>query len=151
MDWEEFLALFYKKYFPDTVKEELQMEFINLTQGTMTVREYEARFAELSRFANPLSELQLTQKFQRGLNAYVKKMGTGFRHTKLVDVVECANSIEANNNEFKKSLDVKRDVKGKGKAQAQSSTIGSQGGVGKKQRMGYLTVIKNDAHANKSW
>ncbi|XP_021832400.1 uncharacterized protein LOC110772280, partial [Prunus avium] len=142
MDWEEFLALFYKKYFPDTVKEELQMEFINLTQGTMTVREYEARFAELSRFADPLSELQQTQKFQRGLNAYVKKMVTGFRHTKMVDVVECAASIEANNNEFKKSLDVKRDAKGKGKAPAQSSTTGNQGGVGKKQRTGQDILLR---------
>lgn len=150
MDWEEFLALFYKKYFPDTVKEELQMEFINLTQGTMTVREYEARFTELSRFADPLSELQQTQKFQRGLNAYVKKMVTGFRHTKMVDVVECAASIEANNNEFKKSLDVKRDAKGKGKAPAQSSTTGNQGGVGKKQRTGYLTATKNEAHAKQA-
>ncbi|KAI5335086.1 hypothetical protein L3X38_025219 [Prunus dulcis] len=55
-----FLALFYKKYFPATVKEELQVEFLNLTQGSLTVREYKARFAELSRFADTLSELQQT-------------------------------------------------------------------------------------------
>ncbi|CAB4278741.1 unnamed protein product [Prunus armeniaca] len=89
MDWEGFLALFYNKYFPTTLKEELQVEFL-------TMREYEARFAELSRFADSLSELQQTQKFQKDLNVYVKKMVIGFHHTKFVDVVECATSIEAN-------------------------------------------------------
>lgn len=53
------------------------------------MREYKARFVELSHFANTLSELQQTQKFQRGLNVYVKKMVIGFSHTKFVDVVEC--------------------------------------------------------------
>ncbi|XP_040988929.1 uncharacterized protein LOC121236544 [Juglans microcarpa x Juglans regia] len=45
-------------------------EFTNLVQGTMTVRQYAARFAELSRFAAYLipNEEKKTRKFEEGLN-----------------------------------------------------------------------------------
>lgn len=59
-------------------------------------------------------------------------------------------SNEANNNEFMTSLEVKRDVNGKGKTPAQSSTIRNQGGIGKKQRTVYQTATKNDAHAKQA-
>ncbi|GFY81015.1 hypothetical protein Acr_01g0008240 [Actinidia rufa] len=49
--WESFKKAFLDKYFTDTVKEALRIEFINLVQGSMTVAQYEAMFTSLSRFA----------------------------------------------------------------------------------------------------
>ncbi len=45
LTWEGFVQLFREKYFPDTVREQLELEFIALVQGLMSVRDYEAHFS----------------------------------------------------------------------------------------------------------
>ncbi|XP_011621278.1 uncharacterized protein LOC105420219 [Amborella trichopoda] len=48
MTWENFLEAFNKKYFPDSVRERKEVEFIKLQQGNLTVEQYAAKFVELS-------------------------------------------------------------------------------------------------------
>ena len=38
--WEVFLTTFFNKYFPDNVKNEKEVEFIQLKQGSMTIGQY---------------------------------------------------------------------------------------------------------------
>ncbi|EXB81696.1 hypothetical protein L484_001429 [Morus notabilis] len=68
MTWEQFEALFNEQFFPQSYRDEKAMEFMGLQQGEMTVREYEARFNELSRFAPSLieSERMKCLKFEKG-------------------------------------------------------------------------------------
>ncbi|KAL8115323.1 hypothetical protein AgCh_021973 [Apium graveolens] len=48
--WERFTELFLEKYFPRYMKNQMEIQFLNLTQGDLTVAEYEAKFTELARF-----------------------------------------------------------------------------------------------------
>ncbi|PRQ37521.1 putative retrotransposon gag domain-containing protein [Rosa chinensis] len=43
MTWNEFVELFRKKYFPPSVREQMEREFISLVQGTKSVREWMLR------------------------------------------------------------------------------------------------------------
>ncbi|XP_028055727.1 uncharacterized protein LOC114259898 [Camellia sinensis] len=52
LTWDRFLALFYDKYFPQSMRDKKVTEFKTLRQGDKTVAEYEAQFAELARFAS---------------------------------------------------------------------------------------------------
>ncbi|XP_050378481.1 uncharacterized protein LOC126795759 [Argentina anserina] len=72
LTWDGFTALFREKYFPATVHEDLELEFLELAQGGMPVREYEARFAQLYRFVRPMGVTSLAQKFLRGLKQKYK-------------------------------------------------------------------------------
>ena len=46
-----FSKVFNEEYFPMTVRDQKTTEFLNLAQGNMTVVEYNAKFMELSRYA----------------------------------------------------------------------------------------------------
>ncbi|MQM04871.1 hypothetical protein Taro_037674 [Colocasia esculenta] len=49
--WDEFVRLFQAKFVPEHIQDKMEQEFISLTQGSMTVLEYKARFAKLSKYA----------------------------------------------------------------------------------------------------
>ena len=57
MFWDEFVRLFRAKFVPEHIQDRMEQEFLSLTQGSMTVLEYEARFAELSKYASILSPI----------------------------------------------------------------------------------------------
>ncbi|MQL87129.1 hypothetical protein Taro_019664, partial [Colocasia esculenta] len=67
--WAEFVRLFRAKYIPDHVQDRMEQEFLTLTQGSMSVLEYEARFAELSKYAPHIvaDERRKVKKFIMGL------------------------------------------------------------------------------------
>ena len=49
--WERFKELFCENYFPESVKNRMEIKFLELKQGNMSVAEYAAKFNELARFA----------------------------------------------------------------------------------------------------
>ena len=52
--WELFKTAFLERFFPREMREDKVEEFINLKQGSMTVREYFLKFVKLSRYATSL-------------------------------------------------------------------------------------------------
>ena len=52
--WELFKTTFLEKFFPREMREAKVEEFINLKQGSMTVREYSLKFVKLSRYDTSL-------------------------------------------------------------------------------------------------
>ncbi|XP_041000284.1 uncharacterized protein LOC121246246 [Juglans microcarpa x Juglans regia] len=68
--WAQFKQNFFDRFFPKADREARAREFTNLVQGTMTMHQYAARFAELSHFAAYLipDEEKKTRKFEEGLN-----------------------------------------------------------------------------------
>lgn len=50
-DWDVFRMAFEKKNIPNVLQDKKASESIQLVQGQTTVSEYEAKFAELSRYA----------------------------------------------------------------------------------------------------
>ena len=72
-----FLTTFFDKYFPDSVKNEKEAEFIQLKQGGMTIGQYVAKFDELSKFSsylknNPDGRWKAT-KFEWGLRPEIRE------------------------------------------------------------------------------
>ncbi|XP_011621279.1 uncharacterized protein LOC105420220 [Amborella trichopoda] len=67
--WENVLVAFDEKYFPDSVRERKEVEFIELQQGNMVGEHYATRFTELSRYAPHIvnTEAWKVVKFERGL------------------------------------------------------------------------------------
>ena len=47
--WEEFLEVFKEKFFPKYIQDKKEKEFLELTQGGMTIASYEAKFSELGK------------------------------------------------------------------------------------------------------
>ncbi|TYK13633.1 ty3-gypsy retrotransposon protein [Cucumis melo var. makuwa] len=68
--WEQFKESFYANFFSANVKHAKQQEFLNLEQGDMTVKQYDAEFDMLSRFALDVvrNEAVRTEKFVRALD-----------------------------------------------------------------------------------
>ena len=52
--WEEFKVAFLDRFFPLELREAKVQEFINLRQGSMSVREYSLKFTKLSKYAPSL-------------------------------------------------------------------------------------------------
>ena len=52
--WELFKTNLLKRFFPKEMRDAKVEEFINLKQGSMTVREYSLKFVKLSMYATSL-------------------------------------------------------------------------------------------------
>jgi len=50
VSWERFKNEFLKKYFPADLRNKIEVEFLQLKHGGMSVAEYAAKFEKLSRF-----------------------------------------------------------------------------------------------------
>ncbi|KAK9912418.1 hypothetical protein M0R45_036284 [Rubus argutus] len=48
MTWDDFEQLFLNRYFPKAIRDAKVQEFVKLTQGEMTVFQYDSKFIELS-------------------------------------------------------------------------------------------------------
>ncbi|KAF5477561.1 hypothetical protein F2P56_004187, partial [Juglans regia] len=70
VSWPHFKQNFFDRFFPKVDREARAREFTNLVHGTMMVRQYAAKFAELSRFASFFipNEEKRTRRFEEGLN-----------------------------------------------------------------------------------
>uniref|UniRef100_A0A803QD41 Retrotransposon gag domain-containing protein n=1 Tax=Cannabis sativa TaxID=3483 RepID=A0A803QD41_CANSA len=62
MTWEAFWALFYEKYYNESIRAAKVEEFIQLTQGCMTVTEYATKFDQLEKFALDEVATEATKK-----------------------------------------------------------------------------------------
>ncbi|XP_010521029.1 PREDICTED: uncharacterized protein LOC104800026 [Tarenaya hassleriana] len=73
--WEEFKGEFEHKYYNHQDQEHRFTEFLQLQQGNMTVREYEAEFTRLLTYAGHLvpTEGKKIQKFIAGLRPYLRR------------------------------------------------------------------------------
>jgi hypothetical protein len=69
VSWQQFVDLFRKRYFPDSLRLQKEAEFIRIEQGNQSVYEYERKFAELSRFAPHMVDIEVrkARHFERGL------------------------------------------------------------------------------------
>ncbi|XP_024023167.1 uncharacterized protein LOC112092120 [Morus notabilis] len=96
MAWEQFEELFNEQFFPQSYRGEKAMKFMGLQQGDMSVREYEAKFNELSRFAPFLIESEHIKclKFERGLKSAIRRSLVALRLRVYSDLVVAAICVE---------------------------------------------------------
>ncbi|MQL90743.1 hypothetical protein Taro_023344 [Colocasia esculenta] len=84
--------LFRAKFVPEHIQDRMEPEFLSLTQGSKTVLEYEARFAELSKYAPHIvaNECRKAKKFVMGLKPSLKTRLVAFDHRTLDEALSAA-------------------------------------------------------------
>ncbi|MQL93156.1 hypothetical protein Taro_025793 [Colocasia esculenta] len=90
--WDEFVRLFRAKFVPKHIQDKMEQKFLSLTQGSMTVLEYEARFAELSKYAPHIvaDECRKAKKFVMGLKPSLRTRLVAFDHRTLEQALSAA-------------------------------------------------------------
>ncbi|MQL71588.1 hypothetical protein Taro_003924 [Colocasia esculenta] len=90
--WDEFVELFRAKFVHEHIQDRMEQEFLSLTQGSMTVLEYEARFAELSKYAPHImtDERRKAKKFVMDLKPSLRTRLVAFDHHTLDEALSVA-------------------------------------------------------------
>ncbi|XP_057443800.1 uncharacterized protein LOC130735949 [Lotus japonicus] len=100
--WESFKRAFMEKYFPETAREDMENQFLNLRQGLMTVREYAARLETLSKhfrfFQVQVDEAYLGNRFMRGLRNDIEESVRPLGIRVFQQLVEKAREVESMKN-----------------------------------------------------
>ncbi|XP_028097350.1 uncharacterized protein LOC114297168 [Camellia sinensis] len=74
LTWRQFEDLFMEKYFPNSLKQEMIQEFLQLKQGKMSVAQYANHFEALSRYASAIvaNEEDKVRRFEWGLDTDIR-------------------------------------------------------------------------------
>ena len=72
--WQEFQLAFRAQHIPQGLIDQKKKEFCKLSQGLMTVDEYQRKFLELSRYAvdDVCTDNRKQEKFREGLRPDIK-------------------------------------------------------------------------------
>ncbi|XP_056166339.1 uncharacterized protein LOC130137868 [Syzygium oleosum] len=94
--WTVFSETFLGKFFSESARERKLAEFMRLRQGLMTVDQYEAEFARLSRFAPRMVEHpeDKARRFRDGLKADIRGQLIPVNLKTYEDLYERAQAIE---------------------------------------------------------
>ncbi|MQM18795.1 hypothetical protein Taro_051790 [Colocasia esculenta] len=90
--WNEFVRLFRAKFVPEHIQDKMEQEFLSLTQGSMTILEYEAWLSELSKYAPHIvaDERRKAKKFMMGLRPSLRTRLVAFDHRTLEQALSAA-------------------------------------------------------------
>lgn len=74
LEWNRFKELFLEKYFPPCLESQMDINFLELKQGDMSIAEYVNKFNELARFAphQVNTEARKARRFEQGLNKWIR-------------------------------------------------------------------------------
>ena len=111
--WDEFKLVFLDHFFPLKLCEVKMREFMNLKQGSMTVREYSLKFTKLSRYvctlvANPRAKMS---QFMSGLNDTLVNACCAAMMIKEMDIARLMThmkEIEGQNMKEQRMIEFKR-------------------------------------------
>ena len=95
--WERFTELFLEKYYPKYLENQMELKFLELKQGNMSVADYEAKFTELARFVPHYvdTEEKRARRFQQGLKPWIQSRVAVFELTNYSTVVQKAAIVES--------------------------------------------------------
>jgi hypothetical protein len=104
--WHEFQSAFHARYIPQGLMDQKKLEFRKLTQGTMTVDEYQRKFLELSRYAEDdvCTDARKQDKFREGLRTDIKLALAVHDCTDFAMLVSKSFQIETTLTECQESL-----------------------------------------------
>ncbi|KAG5384582.1 hypothetical protein IGI04_036052, partial [Brassica rapa subsp. trilocularis] len=96
LTFADFIREFDRKYFPKEAMDRKKCEFEHVSQGEMSIREYEVVFNQLRRFAGVgISEEDLIRKFLSGMRVEIRNRCRVVTYHRLGDLVEKAAEQEA--------------------------------------------------------
>ena len=102
--WDRFKVLFFENYFSQSLKDRMEIKFLDLKQGDLTVTQYTAKFNELSRFAphQVTTELRKTRRYQEGLKPQIRSKLSVLQIKTFSEILEKATIIEGENENLAK-------------------------------------------------
>ncbi|KAF7128193.1 hypothetical protein RHSIM_Rhsim11G0061300 [Rhododendron simsii] len=133
--WERFVKGFNDHYFPKSWKLDQEAAFIELKQDSMTVPEYEARFAKLSKHAPNLvnTEEKRCQQFRKGLSSKVATRLTTYEQEEYARLVEMARRVGKDIQDYNDNRESYKKSKTEGAAFGKFGGGTSKGGGQKSQ------------------
>ena len=107
LTWTIFLDAFYEKYFLKSIRDEKEVEFMELIQGNKMVLQYEAKFTELARFAPHIvsDDVRKANKFRRGLQPSIRTRMATLRLKAYSEVVETTKVVEKECEDYQRIRD----------------------------------------------
>ncbi|XP_016164899.1 uncharacterized protein LOC107607459 [Arachis ipaensis] len=111
----EFTTAFYKKYFPESVREARELELMQLKQGSLSMADYTSRFEENCRFsrvcqgASESYESWKCIKYQGGLRENIITTMAPLEIRVFFELVNKARVVE----DFAKKVALARDTRGR--------------------------------------
>ncbi|KAL8121526.1 hypothetical protein AgCh_018308 [Apium graveolens] len=108
--WERFKELFLEKYFPQFVQDQMELKFLKLKQGTMSVVDYESKFEEFSRYVPSYvdTDRKKTKRFQQGLKPWIRGKVAIFELETYAGVVQKAMIAETESEMSQKEKESKK-------------------------------------------
>lgn len=105
--WEAFLEVFRDYYFPPSVHEKKELEFLELEQGNMIVLQYKAKFMEVVCCAPHIvaSDAMKARKFQWALRTNIRSQMSVLQLNNFMDVVETACIAQRETEEIYRTSD----------------------------------------------
>ncbi|XP_030519557.2 uncharacterized protein LOC115733021 [Rhodamnia argentea] len=94
--WNAFVETFNGKYFSDNAREQKMVEFLRPRRNHLSVDEYEARFAELSKYTPRMIEdpVDRARRFRDGLKPEIKSVLVPLNPKDYDDLYERAQMVE---------------------------------------------------------
>ena len=98
--WTRFNELFLEKYFPVFMQNQMELKFLDLKQGNMSVGEYETKFTELARFVPEQvdTDKKKAKRFEQGLKPWIKSRVIMFELSTYTGIVQKALIIESDSD-----------------------------------------------------
>ncbi|MQM03922.1 hypothetical protein Taro_036710 [Colocasia esculenta] len=98
----EFVWLFRAKFVLEYIQDKMEQEFLTLTQGSMTVLEYDARFVGLSMYAPHIvaDEHRKAKTFVMGLKPSLRSRIVEFDHRTLDVALSVASRQESEMEQY---------------------------------------------------
>ncbi|XP_074374397.1 uncharacterized protein LOC141714798 [Apium graveolens] len=108
--WTRFTELFLEMYFPKYIENQMELKFLELKQGNMSVAEYEAKFTKLSRFIpyHVHTYEKKAKRFQQGLKPYIQNRIAVFEITNYTTLVQKAAIVESGSELYAKDANMKK-------------------------------------------
>ncbi|KAJ0977647.1 hypothetical protein J5N97_013121 [Dioscorea zingiberensis] len=105
--WAEFREAFDQKFMSQIYRDEKHQEFLSLTQGNLTVADYEAKFTDLGRYAPSYmnAEHEKCRRFEQGLRDEIRNIVTVLEFSDFTELVEAALRVEISLERQKKRLE----------------------------------------------
>ncbi|KAA0060484.1 Gag protease polyprotein-like protein [Cucumis melo var. makuwa] len=113
ISWNEFKKAFFDKFYPRSFRDAKRNEFLRLTQGSMTIAEYEKKYTELSMYATRVieDEVERCKRFEEGLREEIRTPVTACADwNDFSKLVEAALRVEKSLNERKQERETSKNV-----------------------------------------
>ncbi|XP_056841813.1 uncharacterized protein LOC130494960 [Raphanus sativus] len=96
LTFEDFIEEFDKKYFPKQAMDRKKRDFEHVSQGDLSIKQYEVKFNQLRRFVGSgIPEDELIRKFLDGMRLEIRNRCNVVTYYRLGDLVEKAAEQEA--------------------------------------------------------